>query len=128
MVFILALQYALDILPSIRTSIDYTFILRESNTRTRKKLYDNYAPGFLKEDQFYTLLDVCTENYGCLVVNNTVQSNNIEDCVYWFRVDPKSIPENFKSAHNTCWRFNEERYDPNFVAPLIPMDEKKKRK
>ena len=38
--FLMSLQYALDIKPAIRTNIDTTFILRESNLRNRKSNTD----------------------------------------------------------------------------------------
>ena len=31
-----------------------------------------------------------TTNYGCLVIDNTVNSNNIYDCVYWYKADMHS--------------------------------------
>ena len=43
MLFILSLQYCMDIKPVIRTNIDGVFILRESNLRNRKSLWENYG-------------------------------------------------------------------------------------
>jgi len=41
--FILAMQYALDIPPELRTCIDYIVILKEPMVKNRRKLHDNYA-------------------------------------------------------------------------------------
>jgi hypothetical protein len=83
------MQYALGVPPSLRTNIDYTFILRENITANRKRIYDNYAGMFPSFESFCTVLDQCTNNFECLVIDNTVTSNKIEDCVYWFRAEKR---------------------------------------
>ena len=128
LIHVLALQYALDILPGIRTSIDYTFILRETNTRNRKKIYENYCPGIISEEQFNALMDAFTEDFGCLVFCNATISNKIEDCIFYFKADVNFAPPNFRFGANTIWEYNDERYDPNFTPPLLEIEDKKKRK
>ena len=34
---------------------------------------------------FCKVMDACTENYECLVLDNTVKSNRIQDCVFWYK-------------------------------------------
>lgn len=129
MIFILVLQYCMDILPSIRTSVDYTFILRESSKKNRKKLYENYCPDVVTEPEFFAIMDACTENYSAVVICNRTVSNKIEDCIFYYKADPSSIPSNLRLGHQTCWQFNEERYDPhytpNIMGSLAPGAKKK---
>jgi hypothetical protein len=80
--FILSLQYCMDIRPVIRTNIDYTFILRESNMRNRKNLWLNYASCIPDFKDFCTLMDALTDDYTALVVNNRTQSNKVEECIF----------------------------------------------
>jgi len=117
--FILVLQYSLDILPSIRSNIDYTFILRESSRKNRKKLYENYCPDVVNEQEFYAILDACTENFSSVVVCNRTVSNKIEDCIFYYKADPSMIPPTLRLGHQTCWQFNEERYDPTYVPNIM---------
>jgi len=86
--FIITMQYALGIPPNLRTNIDYVFILRENYVSNRKRLYDNYAGMFPSFEIFCQVMDQCTENYECLVINNNAKSNKIEDQVYWYKADP----------------------------------------
>jgi len=129
MIFILVLQYCMDILPSIRTSVDYTFILRESSKKNRKKLYENYCPDVVSEQEFYAIMDECTENFSAVVICNRTVSNKIEDCIFYYKADPASIPSNLRLGHQTCWQFNEERFDPhytpNIMGSLAPGAKKK---
>jgi hypothetical protein len=119
MIHILSLQYSLDILPSIRTNIDYTFILRETNQRNRKALYENYAGCIPNYGMFQDIMDAITEDFTALVINNRVQSNKIEDCVFWYKAKPDRLPPNWKFGHPVAWEFNNDRMDPRAKDPLI---------
>lgn len=109
MLFLLSLQYSLDIKPVIRTNVDGTFILRESNLRNRRCLWENYAGVFPDFDQFCQVLDQITDDYTALYVHNATTSNKIEDCVFWYKAKP--IPPEFRIGCNEFWDFHNERYD-----------------
>jgi len=120
MIHILSLQYALDIMPNIRSNIDYTFLMREPIQKNRKKLFENYAPGCVEhQEEFNELLDAFTEDFGALVICNRTTSNKIEDCIFYYKADPNAISPTFRFGHQTCWDFNEERYDPDAQQPLM---------
>jgi hypothetical protein len=109
MLFLLSLQYSLDIKPVIRTNVDGTFILRESNLRNRRCLWENYAGVFPDFDQFCQVLDQITDDYTALYVHNATTSNKIEDCVFWYKAKP--IPPDFRIGCNEFWEFHNERFD-----------------
>jgi hypothetical protein len=109
MLFILSLQYSMDIKPTIRTNIDGTFILRESGIRTRRTLWENYAGIFPDFDQFCQVMDQLTTDYTALYIHNATQSNKIEDCVFWYRAKP--VPPEFKIGSADYWDFHNERFD-----------------
>ena len=111
MFFILSLQYALDIKPSVRTNIDGVFILREPNIRNRKIIYDNYAGIIPDFATFCKLMDVVTQNYTALYIHNQTQSNRMEDCVFFYRA--KKIPANFKFGNKDYWDFHYARRNFN---------------
>jgi intein/homing endonuclease len=118
MLHILSLQYGLDIPPAIRTNIDYTFILRESNLSNREKLHKNFASCIDSLSEFNQIMDAVTEDYTALVICNRVQSNKVEDCVFWYKADPNRLPRNWKFGHQTFWEHHHERADPNYRDPL----------
>jgi hypothetical protein len=119
MLHILSLQYSMDIPPAIRTNIDYTFILRESNVSNREKLHKNYASCIDSLSEFNQIMDAVTEDYTALVICNRVQSNKIEDCVFWYKADPNRLPRNWKFGHQTFWEHNNDRLDPNYRDPFV---------
>ncbi len=98
--FLLSLQAPLGIPPELRTNIDFVFLLREPNISNRKRLYEHYAGMFGSLDTFNQVMDQCTEDFGCLVIDNTVKSNKIEDQVFWYKARDH---EDFKIGCKQFW-------------------------
>ena len=67
---VITMQYPLGIPPNLRTNIDYVFILREPYIANRKRIWENYAGMFPTFESFCQVMDQCTENFECLVINN----------------------------------------------------------
>lgn len=107
--FILSLQYCMDVKPVIRTNIDGTFILRETGLRNRRALWENYASVIPDFTLFCTIMDQLTNDYTALYIHNQTQSNNWEDCVYWYKAKP--VPKDFKFGCDDFWRFHRKRYN-----------------
>ena len=103
--FIITMQYPLGIPPSLRTQIDYTFILRENLINNRKRIYENYAGMFPTFDVFCQVMDQCTENFECIVINNNAKSNRIEDQVFWYKAEPHCP---FRIGASEFWKLSEE--------------------
>lgn len=115
---VITMQYPLGIPPNLRTNIDYVFILREPYISNRKKIYDNYAGMFPTFESFCQIMDQCTENYECLVINNNANSNRLQDQIFWYKAEPHA---DFKLGSREFWEISkniqsddeEEVYDPN---------------
>lgn len=115
--FLISLQYCMDIKPVIRTNVDGVFILRETNIRNRKSLWENYAGIIPDFTMFCAILDAITDNYTALYIHNQVQSNKLEDCVFWYKAKP--VPQNFRLGSKDFWKFHYTRYDPNYSDPFL---------
>jgi hypothetical protein len=87
--FVITMQYAIGIPPNLRTNIDYVFILRETIISNRRKLYEQYAGMFPDFDSFQQVMNQCTENFHCLVIDNNAKSNKLEDQVFWYKAAPR---------------------------------------
>jgi hypothetical protein len=114
---IITMQYPLGIPPALRTNIDYVFILREPYIANRKRIFENYAGMFPTFESFCQVMDQCTENYECLVINNNAKSNKLQDQVFWYKADSHN---DFKLGSKEFWELSkdmqsddeEEKYDP----------------
>ena len=104
---IITSQYSLGIPPNLRCNIDYVFILRENYVSNRKRLYEHYAGMFPSFEMFCQIMDQCTENYECLVINNNAKSNKLVDQVYWYKADPHP---DFKIGAPQFWKYSQENY------------------
>ena len=69
--FMLTMQYCMDLTPDLRANIDYIFILRENILQNREKIYKNFFGIFPTFEMFNQVMNSCTENYECLVLDNT---------------------------------------------------------
>lgn len=118
MMHILSLQYCLDIKPVIRTNIDYTFLCRESSKKNRKSLFENYASCVDNQAEFETLLDSLTSDYSSMVIVNRNTSNNIEDCIRWYKADLDRI-KNFRFGAEDFWLFNDQRINVDYEDPVF---------
>ena len=67
--FIITMQFPLGIQPALRTNVDYVFILREPYMNNRRRLFENYGSAFPSFEFFCQMMDQCTQNYECLVIN-----------------------------------------------------------
>jgi len=116
---VITMQYPLGIPPTLRTNIDFVFILRENYIANRKRIYENYAGMFPTFESFSQVMDQCTENYECLVINNNAKSNKLEEQVFWYKADHHN---DFKLGSKEFWEMSknltdddEEKYDPNNI-------------
>jgi hypothetical protein len=115
---IITMQYPLGIPPNLRTNIDYVFILREPYITNRKRIYENYAGMFPTFESFCQVMDQCTENYECLVINNNAKSNKLQDQIFWYKAD---FHKDFKLGSKEFWEISknmasddeDEAYDPD---------------
>ena len=114
---IITMQYPLGIPPTLRTNIDYVFILRENYIANRKRIYENYAGMFPTFESFCQVMDQCTENFECLVINNNSKSNKLQDQVFWYKADSHN---DFRLGSKEFWELSkgmnsddeDEKYDP----------------
>ena len=79
------LQYCLDMTPDIRSQIDYVFCLKDNILSNRQRLWRAFFGMFERYEDFSRTLDRCTDNYACLVLDQTTPTSKIEDCVFWYR-------------------------------------------
>lgn len=82
---ILSCQYVMLLDTACRANVDYLFVLREMIPKNRQKIYDNFFGMFARKQEFYRVLDSCTTNYECLVLDNTQPNMAIEKCIYWYK-------------------------------------------
>ena len=114
---VITMQYPLGIPPNLRTNIDYVFILREPYIANRKRIWENYAGMFPNFESFAQVMDQCTENYECLVIDNNSKSNKLQDQIFWYKAeshgDFKLGSKDFWEASKNLDSDDEEPYDPN---------------
>lgn len=113
--YLLSLQYAMDVKPVIRTNCDGIFILREPILKNRKSLWMNYASIIPDFELFCTLLDKLTEDHHAMYIQNIAGTNRWQDVVYFYKA--KLLPE-WKFGSDIYWDHHNQRYNPEYVDPI----------
>jgi hypothetical protein len=123
---LLTLQYVMGMPPTMRSNIDFTFILRENSLVNRKKIFDNYAGMFNSFELFCTVMDQCTNNFECLVINNRTTSNKLEDQVFWYKAPLNTQP--FKLCSPQYWALDRQcsKKDNDETEELFDLEKLRK--
>ena len=121
---IITMQYPLGIPPNLRTNIDYVFILREPYIANRKRIWENYAGMFPTYESFSQVMDQCTENFECLVINNNAKSNRLQDQIFWYKSEKHA---DFKLGSKEFWDMSKELDSDEEEPSYNPNDSKKKK-
>ena len=121
--FLVALQYALGVPPALRTNVDYIFICRENNTVNRRKIWEQFASVIPDFKLFCDIMDVCTKDYKCLVIDNSNTKGSIEDCVFWYKAKER---KNFKVGSSKYWKAAEDFHNSKNKKEVINDNTKEK--
>lgn len=70
-----------------RPNFNLVFLFRENVLNQRRMLYENFGGMLEKFEQFNMIFEQCTEDYGCLVIDQTTRESNIDKTMFWFLVD-----------------------------------------
>lgn len=108
---IIAVQYLVDIPADVRTNIDLIFGLRENILSNKERLYKFFYGIFPDFHSFSQAFNACTNDFECLVCDNTSRSNNLSDCVYWYKAPLHPV---FRFGHPHYWELAERCYNTEY--------------
>ena len=114
--YILSLQYAMDVKPVIRTNVDGIFILREPLLKNRESLYKNYASIIPDFTTFCDLMNQLTQDYHALYIHGATTTNRWQDCVFYWKAP--MVPRDWKFGCPEYWDFHKTRFNPSYVDKL----------
>ena len=86
--FINCMQYVMDMGPDLRSQVDYVFVLKENIINNRQKIHKYFFGMFNKYEEFSMVMDKCTNNYECLVLDNTHPENKVEEAIFYYKANP----------------------------------------
>lgn len=126
--FLIGLQYGIDLKPALRKCVSYAILFREPEEPERKKLYENFGGICGSQKVFNELMDKFTDKYTCLIFKKGGSSNKLEDCVFWFkapawrwRSDNKlhPYPEGWRFGCDEFKKWNDKRYNKSYVEKFF---------
>ena len=103
---IFVMQYALDIPAELRGCLDYIFIFKDNMRLNRQRIFQHYAGVFENLHEFCRVFDKLTEDYHCMVIDNTSKSNNAEDVIFYYKADQDKADTPFKMGCRDFWNYD----------------------
>lgn len=73
--------------PICRKNLDYAFLFNEGILKTRRKSYEYFGTPAGKFEVFNAMLESCTEDSGCMVIDNTSYGDHLTDVFYWYQIE-----------------------------------------
>lgn len=113
MMVLISCQYTFDLKPDLRQQCAGFFILKSNNDNDRKKIYNDFM-SMVNKNLFEDLMNQLTTDYGCIFVNNRINTLNPLDKIFWFKAPPSSDLQGISCVSKDVQVFNDDRYDPNY--------------
>jgi len=82
---VITAQYLMDLPTYFRSNVDYVITTRTPGIQDRERLYKNFFGVVPSFNMFQSIMDSTTEDYHVLMVDNTSQSNALEDNIFWYK-------------------------------------------
>lgn len=125
---VITAQYLMDLPTYFRSNCDYVITTRTPGVQDRERLWKQFFGIIPSFNMFQSVMQSTTEDYHCLVMDNTVQSNNLEDNVFWYKA-PLRGPKlkNFKVGCPEYHRFatthakKEDEYQVTGGKPAVKV-------
>lgn len=112
-------QYALDMDPAVRSSVNYVLVFRQVDDEPRRKIWRNFGGVFGSYERFCDALDQITEEkYTCMVINRRAESTKLEDCVFWYKAKNAATFGKWKLGCKEYHKHAEERYNKDYVDDI----------
>ncbi len=84
---IITCQYMMAMPPDLRTNVDYIFACKENKKDNIERLYKYFFSIFDKYADFKKVFAECTNDFGCIVIDNVSRSNRIEEQIFWYKAE-----------------------------------------
>lgn len=106
--FMNSVQYMMDMPAALRTQVDYVFALKENIIASREKLHKFFFGMFEDFRDFNKVMNSCTQNYECIVLDNTCKTGELTDTIFWYKADP-ALPR-FQLGRPVFWDLDRMYY------------------
>lgn len=98
---IIACQYCMHAPVDVRTNTDFVYVMKQS--ADLETLYKSFFNGFKNKKDFKTVLDACTSNYECFVLDNIIPTTDISEACFFYKA---KLGRKFKFGCKKLWDYN----------------------
>lgn len=125
--FAMTLQYCMDVGPDLRTQFQYIICCAENIHANRKRIWNYFAGVIPSEREFHAIMQSCTKDHCCLVIDNSNPSASIQNSVFWWKA--RLHPPPYKLCRPVFWQLDQQpRKQQNETNVLVVPDEPKQQR
>ena len=111
--FALTLQYCMDIGPDLRSQFSLIICCADNIHANRKRIWQYFAGVVPTYREFDAIMQRCTQDHSCLVIDNSNPSASIETSLFHWKARLKPPP--YKLCKPCYWKL-----DANQPLPKVP--------
>jgi len=105
--FAMTLQYCMDIGPDLRTQFQYIICCADNIHANRQRIWQYFAGVVPTYREFDAIMQSCTQNHSCLVIDNTNPSASIQTSIFHWKA--RLHPPPYKLCKPVFWKLDEKR-------------------
>lgn len=105
-----SMQYLKLIEPALRSNVSYVVCCAENILANKKALWQCFfglIPSYQEFDRIFT---ACTQDYSCIVLDQTQPSASVENSVFWYKADIDAPP--FRMCKPCMWTMHKRQPAP----------------
>ncbi len=122
---IITAQFLGDLPTYFRANVDYVVTYRTPGIQDRERLWKNFFGAIPTFHMFQSIMDNTTEDYHALVLDNTVQSNALSDCIFWYKAPLRSSTSGaFRIGCKPYHQFAKRRGKKDDLLPEDPKPQR----
>lgn len=125
-IMITAIQYVKALTPALRTNTDVVFVMKQNDSPSKQSLYESYFGIFDKPAEFRNVLEGCTENFSCMVMDNRgAPTSVIPNHVFWYKA---KLGRQFKIGGPALWAYHDKWFMSDEDQYLAQKKKKRNKK
>lgn len=105
--FLYSFHDVVNMKPAQRKNLDFVFIARTPGIEDRRKIWREWFSIVPKFSDFCDLMNMATDNFGYLVLDNTMKkTETIQNTIFYYRA--RSPPPKYNFGSKEFWKVHEE--------------------
>jgi hypothetical protein len=114
---VLSMQYMMDLSPDLRTNVDYVISTAENIHANKRRLWQSFFGVFRTYSEFDQVFSAATQDWSCIVLDQTQPSASVASSVFWWKADPVLPP--FRLGRPVFFKLHERPREEEQLSVMV---------